>query len=256
VTAALRYPIYIPSKERAGVAPLPDLLAAAGVPYRLAVDPPDVEAYTARYGAAAVFPLPPAGVGSIFAARDAIRADAAAGPATRHWQLDDDIRQFLAWTDGRRQPCDPIYALGAVEAFADRHTNIGVAGPAFSLWAFRPRHALRVNGPVVCALLIDNALPCRFRGPCSEDLDFNLQALAAGHCTVVLQTVQFVIVGTMTQPGGMRPVYSRSDGRLRLVRDLERRWPGVVTTRRVYGEPRPHIAWRKFDTPLRPCSDA
>jgi hypothetical protein len=247
-----RYPIYIPSRGRAGVAPLPDLLTAAGLPYRLAVDPPDVAAYTARYGAAAVLPLPPAGVGSIYAAREAIRTAAAAGPAARHWQLDDDIHQFLTWVDGRRVPCDAATALRTVEDFADQYANVAIAGPAFSLWAFHPRTALRVNGPVVCALLIDHALPLHFRGPCSEDLDFNLQALASGRCTVVLQTVQFVVLGTMTQPGGMRPVYSHADGRLRLVRDLQRRWPGVVRTRRVYGQPRPQIAWRKFDTALCP----
>lgn len=248
----LRYPIYIPSYRRAGRARLPALLAAAGVPYALVVRPEEAAAYAGAYPAAGIVKLPPAYVGSLDLAREGIRAVAAAGPAARHWQLDDDIRQFLCWTDGKRHPCAPAQALTAVEAFADQYANVAVAGPVFSMWAFRPSHRYRVNRPVSCAFLIDNRLPCRFRGPCYEDLDFALQALAAGYCTVVLQTVQYVMKADMASAGGMESVYRASDGRLRQARDLERRWPGIVTTQRTRGLPRPRVAWDRFTTPLQP----
>jgi hypothetical protein len=45
----------------------------------------------------------------------------------------------------------------------------------------------------------------------------------------------------------------RGDGRLKMARTLERRWPGVVTTRRRFQRPQ-HVVkanWAYFDTPLR-----
>jgi hypothetical protein len=43
------------------------------------------------------------------------------------------------------------------------------------------------------------------------------------------------------------------DGRLKMARELERRWPGVVETKRRFNRPQ-HVvkyAWRKFDNKLK-----
>ena len=56
---------------------------------------------------------------------------------------------------------------------------------------------------------------------------------------------------TMTDEGGQTDIYV-ADGGLKMARDLERVWPGVVKTSRRWGIPQ-HVvasAWRKFDNKL------
>jgi hypothetical protein len=61
---------------------------------------------------------------------------------------------------------------------------------------------------------------------------------------------------TMTAPGGQMVSAAGSyqgDGRLHMARELERRWPGVVTIHRKFGRPQHRVKdnWQRFDTPLR-----
>jgi hypothetical protein len=53
--------------------------------------------------------------------------------------------------------------------------------------------------------------------------------------------------------GGNTADLYQGDGRLRMARNLERLWPGVVTTKRRFHRPQHVIKnqWRYFDTPLR-----
>ena len=62
-----RYPIYIPSKGRADVGTTAQVLADGGVPFHLVVEPPEADAYTARFGREHVIVLPfhDLGLGSI-----------------------------------------------------------------------------------------------------------------------------------------------------------------------------------------------
>ena len=49
----------------------------------------------------------------------------------------------------------------------------------------------------------------------------------------------------------------QGDGRLKMARELERHWPGVVTTHRKFGRPQHKVKndWQKFDTPLKRRAD-
>jgi hypothetical protein len=55
---------------------------------------------------------------------------------------------------------------------------------------------------------------------------------------------------TMQYRGGQTDIYV-GDGRLAMARELERRWPGVVSVRRRFGRPQHRVNWRRFTTPLR-----
>jgi hypothetical protein len=61
----------------------------------------------------------------------------------------------------------------------------------------------------------------------------------------------------MTVKGGNTDDLYQGDGRLRMARDLERMWPGVVETKRRFGRPQHVIAnsWKNFTTPLKLRSD-
>jgi len=85
-----------------------------------------------------------------------------------------------------------------------------------------------------------------------------LQVLADGWCTILLNVLTadkkaaFKNGGQRNILGGMSDLYA-ADGRLRMARSLERRWPGVVTVERRFQRPQ-HVVkfnWRHFDTQLQ-----
>lgn len=147
------------------------------------------------------------------------------------------------------------------ETFTDRYTNIGISGLAYSM--FSGRGMVTANCPfylnvhVYSCLLIDNALPWRWRGRYNEDTDLCLQVLAGGLCTVLFNAFLIDKMATMTMKGGNSAQLYRGSGRLVMAKTLEKAWPGVVETRWRFNRPQHAILnnWRKFDTPLIRRSD-
>jgi hypothetical protein len=80
-----------------------------------------------------------------------------------------------------------------------------------------------------------------------------LQVLADGWCTVAVNAFLINKIATMTMKGGNTDEMYAGDGRLKMAKELERRWPRVATTRRRYGRPHHHARcnWVKYDTPLK-----
>jgi hypothetical protein len=99
-----------------------------------------------------------------------------------------------------------------------------------------------------------NAIPHRWRAAYNDDTDICLQVLADGWCTVLLNAFSVRKHQTMTVKGGNTDDLYRGDGRLKMARSLERRWPRVVKTSRRFKRPQ-HVVfdhWQRFDTPLKP----
>ena len=110
-----------------------------------------------------------------------------------------------------------------------------------------------LNCHVYSCTLVLNSIPYRWRGYYNEDTDICLQVLAGGWCTVLMYAFLQEKATTMTMKGGNTDVLYHADGRLRMARSLERRWPGVVETKRRFQRPQ-HVvfdSWKRFDTPLR-----
>ena len=98
-----------------------------------------------------------------------------------------------------------------------------------------------------------NSTPFRWIGKYNEDTDLCLQALAGGWCTILINAFMCDKKPTMTMKGGNTEHLYLGDGRLKMARELERRWPGIVQTKRRFGRPQ-HVvkhAWKKFDTQLK-----
>lgn len=259
-----RYPIYIPSKGRAtreqGLTFR--ALAVDGVPFWAVVEPQERDAYAtllASLGVAEdrilVLPFSNLGEGSI-PARNWILDHAIAAGAERHWQLDDNLREFRRLYRGKRLPCAAGVALAACETFTDRYTNIGISGLNYQMFVMEetPR-PFSLNVHVYSCTLLNHATGCRWRGPYNEDTDLCLQVLAAGWCTVALNAFMANKMRTMTMRGGNSDELYVDDGRLRMAQLLERRWPGVAKIDRRFGRPQHVVDWRKFDTPLQRRDD-
>lgn len=250
-----RYPVYIPSKGRADLSGhAAQCLDAGGVPFSLVVEPTEADAYAARFGRErlVILPFHDLGLGSI-PARNFIWEHAKASGAKRHWTLDDNVYRFVRRYHGRKIPCEPGIALSVCEDFTDRYENIAITGLNYEMFVpdGQKKAPLQVNCHVYSCMLIDTNLPLRWRGRYNEDTDLCLQVLAAGWCTVLLNTFLAWKPQTMTRKGGNTAELYQGDGRLKMARSLERMWPGVVTVDRRFHRPQHVVNWKKFDTPLR-----
>lgn len=251
------YPVYIISKGRPDCCLTARCLIKYDVPFRLVVEPPDVELYAKEFGYERLLILPfhDLGLGSI-PARNFVWEHAKDMGAERHWILDDNIRAFFRRYKGIRCYCEPGLALRVAEDFTDRYENIGISG--LNYYKFIPDHnkvkPFVLNCRVYSCILLLNSLTYRWRGRYNEDADLCLQILSSGEwCSVLLNTFLAEKQTTLKMKGGNTKELYQGDGRLRMARSLERMWPGVVETKRRFQRPQ-HVvkdSWKRFDTPLK-----
>lgn len=253
-----RYPVYIPSKGRFEKNLTARFLAQDGVPFHVVVEPQEHDAYAARLGEEHILTLPWDNPGSVIPARNWIKDHATGAGFERHWQIDDNCECIKRVWAGKRIRCRAGVALAAVEDLADRYENVAVAGLDYGMFvageALMPGQGVRgfrLNCHVYSCTLTLNTTPHRWRGRYNEDTDYCLQVLADGWCTVLVRAFVIKKLRTMTQKGGNTATLYQGDGRLEMARELERRWPGVVQTKRRFGRPQHVVNWKKFDTPLR-----
>jgi hypothetical protein len=263
-----RYPVYVTTKnryqwERAVTA---RMLAQDGVPFVFTVETPQVEQYRELARRLEVpedcvldMGFQDLGLG-VSSARNWCLDHARSIGAARHWQLDDNSAYMYRVFKGDRYHVRSGVALAAIEDFTDRYTNIGLSGPNYAQFIPTDPTPFYQNVHVYSCTLIDNAIDCRWRGPYNEDTDMCLQVLAAGLCTVLVNVfllkklATFQTNGKRTSLGGMSELYE-GDGRLRMARSLEQRWPHVVTVDRRWRRPQHVVDWRRFDTPLQRRTD-
>jgi TET-associated glycosyltransferase-like protein len=272
VTVIPRYPIYVPSKGRAGAEVLTArMFSRDAVPFRLVVEPSQVSAYAKAWGKARLLVLPEDGKGLVYA-RNWIKDHATAAGHARHWQFDDDVQRMVRLHRGYRVPCAADVALAAAEDFVDRYENVALASFNSEFFVRNAAHGTAPqrwppfyqNARCYTCFLISNAIPNRWRGRYNEDTDMTLQVLADGHCTLLFNAFLMWTPTSVTEAsgagaatGGQKEIYV-GQGRLKMARELERRWPGVVEVRQRFGRAQHYVRfhWQKFDTPLRLRADA
>ena len=256
-----KYPVYIPSKGRADDMMTANMFDKYHVPYRVVVQPDQVEAYAKWKDRLLV--LPEDGKGLVYA-RNWIKDHSIAEGHERHWQFDDDIKYMLRVVRGDRVPIAANDALALAEEFTDRYENVAIS--SFNSAFFVPsRYGLTdtpnqppfyLNVRCYTCFLINNVLANRWRNRYNEDTDMTLQALADGWCTILFNAFLIWTVNTMTHKGGQTSIYV-NDGRLRMADQLKTMWPGTVDITRRHGRPQ-HIIehdWRRFTTKLKRKED-
>lgn len=249
------HPVYVISKGRSGTCLTANFMIKDGLTFTLVVEPQEHDAYRAKYPEAniAVLPFSNLGMGST-PARNWVWEHSVAAGDSRHWIFDDNIRRMWRVFDGKRLRVESGPAISAMEDFVNRYTNVAVAGPCYYMFQIpgSVNVPFRLNCHVYSALLIDNAIPHRWRLRYNEDTDLCLQVLSSGLCTIQFTAFSIQKAPTMSMSGGNTQDLYADDGRAHMSRELERMWPGIVTTKRKWGRPQHHVIgnWRGFDTPL------
>jgi len=258
-----RYPIYIPSKGRAGRSETARLFDSEGVPYLVVVEPQEVDAYAQRIDKSKLVVLPENDQGLVYS-RNFCKQHSIDSGAERHWQFDDDIRLIGRMYKRYRLRIDAGIALAECENFVERYENVGLA--SLNHIGFLPPKMrippFYLNARCYTCFLMWNELPNTFRNRYNEDTDMTLQVLAAGYCTILfntfyMQTGSTNSGGKITVATGGQADHYAGDGRLRMSRAMEVQWPRIVKTTRKFGRPqhKVHSNWMRFDTPLIRRSD-
>jgi len=257
-----RYPVFVPSRGRADLARRLSSTAGRlmhdGVPFRMVIEPQEVDAYAAVVGEDRLVVLPFRDRGTSTPARNFIRDLAESEGAARHWQLDDNIKEFRRLYRGRRIICHSGLALRVCEDFTDRYSNVAISGLNYQM--FVPDHEpvpFRKNTHVYSCTLVNHAWPGRWRLDYNEDTDLCLQALVGGWCTLSLNVFMANKERTMVNRGGnTESLYNAergatdTDGRFRMAEVLRRAWPGLVEVRRRFDRFQHVVDWKRFETPL------
>jgi len=230
-----KYPIYILSKGRPNRCLTAKCLRDDNVPFYLCVEPQEAKEYAVTFGDKNLLILPFSNTGSAVAVRNWIKNHATQAGHKRHWQMDDDIKRFYAFSDGSRKPCTPSYALPFCEEFVDRYSNVAIAGLKTHLYGSTVSHPFTTNTTAFTCVLVLNELPYSWRGIHGHDTDFSLQALMDGWCTILFCAFQFEWASVTA--GGNEKTYE-GDGYLYRVRELQQRWgKRIVKIKRQNGRP-------------------
>ena len=251
-----RYPVYIVSKGRAQSRLTAKALDKIGVPYRIVIEPQEYAEYSAVIDPRKILVLPFSnlGQGSI-PARNWIWEHAKAEGHARHWILDDNIAGFRRWNRGQRTRVADGRIFAEAEDFVERYVNVPMAGFQYTRFAVTQvtsaiTKPFLLNTRIYSCILLDNAIPHRWRGRYNEDTDLSLRLLKDGYCTILFYAFLCDKRQTMIMKGGNTDeLYKRTptfDGRLEMARSLQRQHPDVVTVTYKWGRWQHQVDYRPF----------
>lgn len=246
-----RYPVYVISKGRWETPWTAEALRAIGVPHKVVVEPSEATHYVAALGEERLIIAPEdfsrRGEGGI-PVRNYVWELALATGARRHWILDDNVHGFLRLHRNRRIPVAGPSIFRAAEDFTDRYDNVAFSG--FNYMYLAPDRGelppFYLNTRVYSMILVDNALPYRWRGRYNEDTDICLRALKDGLCTVLFNAFLGDKAPTLTMKGGNASIYAESDNRREFAESLKRQHPDVVEVVWRYGRWHHEVDYRPF----------
>ena len=236
-----KYPVYIISKSRWKWPITARELERMDVPYSIVVEPKEYENYVGAFakgfdggkkflGTIVKAPenFSERGQGSI-PVRNYVwdLAIEKAGIHGRHWLMDDNIAAFYYYNKNVHTRVATGAIFHAVEIFADRFTNVALAGLQNNQFVVAKQKwpAFVINTRVYSCTLIKNDLDLRlpsyvgenhegkkvyvpacteprWRGRYNEDTDLCIRALKRGWCTALFNVFNSDKVTTMTMTGG------------------------------------------------------
>lgn len=230
-----RYPIYVISKGRWELRHTSKALEKRRIDYRIVIEPQEFPQYSAVIDPVKILTLPFSnlGQGSI-PARNWVWEHSVSEGHARHWILDDNLLSFYYLTGNVKHYTTDGTTFRVIEDFADRWENCALTGMQYEMFAPRRQAMppLYLNTRIYSCILIDNALPFRWRGRYNEDTDLSLRCLKAGYCTVLFNAFLCDKLGTMKVKGGnteaLYKLADGTDGRLLMARSLEEQHPDVT----------------------------
>ncbi len=243
-----KYPIYIPSRGRWKIRLTIKALEKINVDFRVVVVPSEFGNYAAVVAPSKILVLPSDDF-RLFHARNWIKQHSIATGHAKHWQLDDNIRQFSRLNRNLQVRVSSGTIFRIAEDFCDRYENIAFAGFQYDFFAkqkqkFKP---FRINTRIYSCTLIDNKFNYSWRSLYNDDTDVCLQALKEGLCTVLFYAFLQEKTPTMQIHGGNTDeLYLIENGRLKMAEALRELHPDVAEVRWKFGRWQHHVNYKPF----------
>lgn len=240
-----RHPIYIVSKGRSDLQITSRVLDGLGVPHFVVVEGAELEAYAAKAPPSASFLVLDPEYQRTYKTCDELGDAKGKGPgparnfawdhavsagADWHWVMDDNIREFIRLNHNQYFRSLDGTPLACMEDFADRFSNVAMAGPNYFMFVPRRerRKAFFVNTRIYSCNLIRNDVPFRWRGRYNEDTDLSLRMLKASWCTLQFNAFLAHKLTTQTLKGGNTTEFYAREGTLPKSQMLVRLHPDVA----------------------------
>jgi len=218
--STVKYPIYIISKGRADIPYTANFLKKADLDFKIAVEPQEYEAYCDSIGEKYVLKLPFSNLGlGSYPARNYCWEHSIEHGAKKHFILDDNIRGFYRFNNGKRlkAPNDTALAFETLAKLTDRYYNIAISGFNYSYFCVQGNmKPFQINSHVYSGMLIKNDIPYRWRLKYNEDVDLCLQALTDGWCTLLLNVFLIDKISTTVKlkGGNQTDLYKNTSKRI------------------------------------------
>lgn len=243
-----KYPIYIPTKNRFNSRLTIKTLNRLNVPFFVVIEPSEFSLYKQILDERQILILPAENY-KLFRARNWIKAHSIATGHAKHWQLDDNIRQFNRLNRNKQVRVTSGTIFRAAEDFHDRFENVAFSGFEYDFFAKQkyPLKPFRINTRIYSCTLVDNRFDFAWRSEYNDDTDVCLQALKAGYCTILFNAFLQEKMQTMTVPGGnTEQLYLIENGRLKMAEALRELHPDCVKVSWKFGRPQHHVCYKPF----------
>lgn len=186
----MKFKIYIPSKGRANRCFTAMYLKNNNIPFNIVVEPNDYDNYLEVYSKDELVVLDANSKGLSYA-RNFIKRFSLSRGEDYHWQLDDDISYLVKRIDGKNLKINPLEIFNEVEEKTLKYKNIKVSGLKDVVFAWTKKEARNVNKLIASAFLVENDLGINWSDNMIEDIDYCIQVLEKGYCTLIFNRLAY-----------------------------------------------------------------
>lgn len=243
------YPVYVISKGRHDKCLTVRELEKINVPYRLVIEPQELEDYSKNINACNILTLPFSNLGQgSTPARNWVWEHSVLNAYKKHWILDDNIEGFHRLNRNDKPKVSDGSIFKWAEEFVGRYSNVPIAG--FNYYSFckttdrLPPYYL--NTRIYSCILIQNDIPYRWRGKYNEDTDLSIRVLKDGFCTILFNAFLAGKVTTMRMGGGNTDELYKGDGRKQMAQALVDAHPDVCRMAWKFGRWQHHVNYKTF----------
>lgn len=247
-----KYPVYIISKGRAYNPITAKSFETCGIDYKIVIEPQEYAQYAKAISTKKIIctPFSNLGLGS-YPARNFCWEHSMQAGNKRHWIFDDNIHGFDKWINARKTKVNEGGApLIYVEKYADKNT-IDVCGFEYDTFVMTPpKQPFKNMCHVYSGILINNAIPYRWRLKYNEDVDLCLQVLHNGGKTAscIYYMINKVSTTSKMKGGNQAELYKGNDPKKKLLKAkmLEAVWPEYAKTVIRFNRYHHFVDWKIF----------
>lgn len=243
-----KYHIYVPSKGRASNCLTALVLQAEKIPFTILVEPQDYKEYAEYFPKEVLHKIPKNDQGIAYVRNQALSLSRKRGEK-HHWQMDDDIRKFMIYKDGKKIAVSALKSIKAVEKEYDKYSNVGMIAHRYTSYAFAQKTDTSINKNPCSSFLLRNDMKAKWNKDTVVDADFALQILNQDWTTIIMNRELIDTVPPMKQAGGLTDSEYAGDGRFNRFTKLSEDWPGcfkVVRDEDGKAKLRHMRCWAKF----------